>query len=316
MSTSVYDIPLQTIQGNPASLADFKGKVLLVVNVASKCGLTPQYEGLEKLYRQYRDKGLVIPGFPANDFKAQEPGTNEEIQSSAPSPTASLSRSSTKSPSSAPRSTRSTPPSSPPSPSAISVADVSWREKLRATASSPTPSPSCSGTSRSSSSAATAKSSPASPQTPPPDDPRWSPPSKPSSPRTSFSSSAAAVPADFRRLAEETKWPLITPLAEPLSYPSPTATYPTSEYPRWVPPRRGCPRSLAFGDRGWTRSSQVGGCPRSGSPRTGLSSWGGKIRIFRPGIQLLLNHPYRPATNGRLDGAAVSSSRRSQLAPP
>lgn len=81
MSTSVYDIPLKTIQGNPASLADYKGKVLLVVNVASKCGLTPQYEGLEKLYQNYRDKGLVIAGFPANDFKSQEPGSNEEIQS-------------------------------------------------------------------------------------------------------------------------------------------------------------------------------------------------------------------------------------------
>ena len=81
MSTSVYDIPVKNIQGNPASLADFKGKVLLVVNVASKCGLTPQYEGLEKLYKQYSDKGLVIAGFPANDFKSQEPGTNDEIQS-------------------------------------------------------------------------------------------------------------------------------------------------------------------------------------------------------------------------------------------
>jgi len=81
MSTSVYDIPLKTIQGDPTSLAGFKGKVLLVVNVASKCGLTPQYEGLEKLYKQFKDKGLVIAGFPANDFKEQEPGTNDEIQS-------------------------------------------------------------------------------------------------------------------------------------------------------------------------------------------------------------------------------------------
>jgi len=81
MSTSIYDIPLHTITGTPASLADFKGKVLLVVNVASKCGLTPQYEGLEKLYKQYKDQGLVITGFPANDFKSQEPGSNEEIQS-------------------------------------------------------------------------------------------------------------------------------------------------------------------------------------------------------------------------------------------
>jgi glutathione peroxidase len=81
MSASIYDIPVRTITGADASLAEFKGKVLLVVNVASKCGLTPQYEGLENLYKQLRDKGLVVAGFPANDFKAQEPGSNEEIQS-------------------------------------------------------------------------------------------------------------------------------------------------------------------------------------------------------------------------------------------
>ena len=81
MSTAIYDIPLHSITGEPTSLGDFKGKVLLVVNVASKCGLTPQYEGLEKLYELYRGQGLVITGFPANDFKQQEPGTNEEIQS-------------------------------------------------------------------------------------------------------------------------------------------------------------------------------------------------------------------------------------------
>jgi glutathione peroxidase len=81
MSASIYDIPVKKITGTDASLAEFKGKVLLVVNVASKCGLTPQYEGLEKLYEQYKGQGLVIAGFPANDFKAQEPGTNEEIQS-------------------------------------------------------------------------------------------------------------------------------------------------------------------------------------------------------------------------------------------
>ncbi len=79
--SSIYDIPVAKISGDPASLAEFKGKVLLVVNVASKCGLTPQYEGLEKLYEQFRDKGLVVAGFPANDFKEQEPGTNQEIQS-------------------------------------------------------------------------------------------------------------------------------------------------------------------------------------------------------------------------------------------
>lgn len=80
MSTSVYDIPVQTIGGTDASLRDFAGKVILVVNVASKCGLTPQYEGLEALYAKYRDRGLVIAGFPSNDFAGQEPGTNEEIQ--------------------------------------------------------------------------------------------------------------------------------------------------------------------------------------------------------------------------------------------
>lgn len=81
MSTSIYDIPVKKINGTDASLAEFKGDVVLVVNVASKCGLTPQYEGLEKLYEQYRGQGLVIAGFPANDFKEQEPGTNDDIQS-------------------------------------------------------------------------------------------------------------------------------------------------------------------------------------------------------------------------------------------
>jgi glutathione peroxidase len=80
MSESVLDIPVKKITGEDTSLAEFKGHVLLVVNVASKCGLTPQYEGLEKIYEQYKGQGLVVAGFPANDFKAQEPGTNEEIQ--------------------------------------------------------------------------------------------------------------------------------------------------------------------------------------------------------------------------------------------
>src|ERR1700722_1504926 len=81
MSTSIYDIPVRRITGADSSLREFAGQVVLVVNVASKCGLTPQYEGLEKLYEQYRDRGLVIAAFPANDFAGQEPGTNEEIQS-------------------------------------------------------------------------------------------------------------------------------------------------------------------------------------------------------------------------------------------
>jgi glutathione peroxidase len=81
MSEIIYDIPVKTIMGEDTSLAEFKGKVLLVVNVASKCGLTPQYEGLEKIYEQFKGQGLVIAGFPANDFKSQEPGSEEEIQS-------------------------------------------------------------------------------------------------------------------------------------------------------------------------------------------------------------------------------------------
>ena len=78
---SVYDIPVHTLTGAESSLAQFKGKVVLVVNVASKCGLTPQYEGLEKLYQEYRDRGFVIAGFPSNDFAGQEPGTADDIQS-------------------------------------------------------------------------------------------------------------------------------------------------------------------------------------------------------------------------------------------
>jgi glutathione peroxidase len=77
--TAVQDIPVSTISGEDASLADHAGEVLLVVNVASKCGLTPQYEALEKLYEQRRDQGFSVLGFPANNFGAQEPGTDEEI---------------------------------------------------------------------------------------------------------------------------------------------------------------------------------------------------------------------------------------------
>jgi glutathione peroxidase len=81
MSGQIYDIPVRRINGESESLGKYEGSVALIVNVASKCGLTPQYEGLEKLYREYRDRGLVVLGFPANDFAGQEPGTNEEIAS-------------------------------------------------------------------------------------------------------------------------------------------------------------------------------------------------------------------------------------------
>ena len=77
--TALNQIPLRRIDGTPTTLADFEGKVLLVVNVASKCGLTPQYEGLEKLYGARRERGFEVLGFPANEFGAQEPGANPEI---------------------------------------------------------------------------------------------------------------------------------------------------------------------------------------------------------------------------------------------
>jgi glutathione peroxidase len=76
---TLYDHSLTTLSGSQASLADYAGKVWLIVNVASRCGLTPQYIGLEALYQKYKDKGFVVLGFPANDFAAQEPGTNQEI---------------------------------------------------------------------------------------------------------------------------------------------------------------------------------------------------------------------------------------------
>ncbi|MEK6555956.1 MAG: glutathione peroxidase [Bdellovibrionota bacterium] len=77
---ALLDIPVKKIDGTSTTLAEFKGKVVLVVNVASKCGLTPQYEALEKMYEKYAEKGFVVLGFPANEFKGQEPGTNEEIK--------------------------------------------------------------------------------------------------------------------------------------------------------------------------------------------------------------------------------------------
>ena len=80
-ASSIYDFTLPAIDGANAPLHQYKGKVLLLVNVASKCGYTPQYAGLEALYEKYKDRGLVVIGFPANNFGAQEPGTNEEIKS-------------------------------------------------------------------------------------------------------------------------------------------------------------------------------------------------------------------------------------------
>ena len=76
----LYDFKAQTIDGSDQSLGDYQGKVLLVVNVASKCGFTPQYKGLEALYRDYKDKGLVILGFPCDQFGHQEPGDENEIK--------------------------------------------------------------------------------------------------------------------------------------------------------------------------------------------------------------------------------------------
>ncbi|HEY0458802.1 MAG TPA: glutathione peroxidase [Pyrinomonadaceae bacterium] len=80
MANEIYEIPVKTIDGQETNLGEYKDKVLLVVNVASKCGLTPQYEGLERLYENYRGRGFEILGFPANNFMGQEPGTEEEIK--------------------------------------------------------------------------------------------------------------------------------------------------------------------------------------------------------------------------------------------
>ncbi len=79
-ASGIYSFTLNSIDGQPAPLAAYKGKVILVVNVASQCGYTPQYSALESIYEKYKDQGFVILGFPANNFGAQEPGTNEEIK--------------------------------------------------------------------------------------------------------------------------------------------------------------------------------------------------------------------------------------------
>ncbi|QTF08777.1 glutathione peroxidase [Brenneria izadpanahii] len=80
MSNEIYAIPLKTIDGQDTTLAPYQGKVALIVNVASKCGLTKQYDALEKIYETYRDRGLVVLGFPSNEFAGQEPGSEAEIQ--------------------------------------------------------------------------------------------------------------------------------------------------------------------------------------------------------------------------------------------
>ena len=79
-SKSIYDFTMKSIDGQQVSLKNYSGKVVLLVNVASKCGFTPQYEALEKVYETYKDRGLVIVGIPANNFAQQEPGTNDEIK--------------------------------------------------------------------------------------------------------------------------------------------------------------------------------------------------------------------------------------------
>ncbi|MBX3022355.1 MAG: glutathione peroxidase [Bdellovibrionales bacterium] len=78
--SDLYSQQLTTIDGKPATLADYKGKTLLIVNTASKCGYTPQYDGLQNLYSNYKQKGFLVLGFPSNDFGGQEPGSNEEIK--------------------------------------------------------------------------------------------------------------------------------------------------------------------------------------------------------------------------------------------
>lgn len=81
MATSVYDFEALSIEGKPAHLSTQRGKVLLIVNTASACGFTPQFEGLQSLWNEYRERGLVVMGFPSNEFGGQDPGSNDQIQS-------------------------------------------------------------------------------------------------------------------------------------------------------------------------------------------------------------------------------------------
>ncbi|RUQ93671.1 glutathione peroxidase [Legionella septentrionalis] len=85
MAEGLYEIPVTTVTGETSTLDDYRGKVLLIVNVASRCGFTPQYAELETLYQKYKDRGFVILGFPSNQFLQQEPGSNEEIKAFAES---------------------------------------------------------------------------------------------------------------------------------------------------------------------------------------------------------------------------------------
>ena len=80
MSAAIYEFEAQTISGKSVKLSDYKDQAMLIVNTASKCGLTPQYEGLEELYKQYKKQGLVVLGFPCNQFAGQEPGTDSDIE--------------------------------------------------------------------------------------------------------------------------------------------------------------------------------------------------------------------------------------------
>jgi glutathione peroxidase len=81
MSEQIYDFPVRTIEGKDTTLGDHRGEVMLIVNTASECGFTPQYDGLEKLHEKYQERGLAVLGFPCNQFGGQEPGARDEIQS-------------------------------------------------------------------------------------------------------------------------------------------------------------------------------------------------------------------------------------------